>query len=1137
MEYNAPLFGKWMKVSFNQYFDIIEIKNENADFFFGIASDFLIHKNLLKIKEPIDKKNQDNIGYIARKLATSLEEKRDVFLEFTVCISGRTINIVGHIEYEDETHLALYLTQIHDKDTNTTNHAALASSADSDYLDLKNKYDSLYIQNYTILESLPVGVEIYSNDGDIMYLNKKDCEIFGIEREYIITRGGNIFDNPNLPEIVKEAFRKKEKIRTHFPYNFDLASDTDFYTSAYSHLVRQIECNGAPIINKNGEVENYAFIVEDITEDCLVKKELRQSKKKNELAILASDVMLWEFSTKTQLFVFDRGTKEEEQKKIITTVDELINTTHPDDVEQIKSIIKEMQNGTMQTYKMDARFKLFDDNDWQYCTVNCSPFEIDSNGKVSKYVGFRKNNSELEKKKQLLNSILNCINSPILIKDVEDNFRYIFCNEESKKMFGCTEQQSASNILDEKQAAEIQLTDMKVFNTGIPFFGQEKIVLRDGRTYETLVHKSIIYDNNKRLLFTMRWDQSSQNDLERRSKILSISMDALNAYTWFYDLQQDQLTFGNGFEKTEGDAIAMSSRKKFAEHVHPEDRKRFLDTMNSMSYQDTGEFSIEYRIDFNNDGIYKWWECRGVLETCMISGQTYKYMFGMDIDIESHKKIELTLRENEEHMTQLIRQNDLILNNTNSGLAYISTDYIVQWENISICSKSLSFEAYKRGELCYKSAHNRTTPCENCVIQRATLSRQTEKIEFLLDNRKSVEIFATPVFVANGEIDGVVIRVDDITERREMITALEKAKQKAEESDKLKSAFLANMSHEIRTPLNAIVGFSDLLTTTVLAEEREEYMHIIKNNNDLLLKLINDILDLSKIEAGSIELKYQEFDMADYFNEQATAMQQRITNPKIRLISVNPYASCIVKLDKSRLTQILTNYITNAIKYTPEGIIEMGYERIEDSIRIYVKDTGIGISKDKLNKVFQRFEKLDEFAQGTGLGLSICKAIAEACGGSVGFESEDKKGSTFWANLPCLLQKEINTEKKRKALALTKQKTILVAEDIQSNYLLVSKILRDNFKVLHAENGKSALEEIQKGGIDLVLMDMKMPVMNGLEATAEIRKINKEIPIVALTAHAFDTDKIAAYEAGCNEYLIKPINKVTLIEVLNRFCK
>lgn len=224
---------------------------------------------------------------------------------------------------------------------------------------------------------------------------------------------------------------------------------------------------------------------------------------------------------------------------------------------------------------------------------------------------------------------------------------------------------------------------------------------------------------------------------------------------------------------------------------------------------------------------------------------------------------------------------------------------------------------------------------------------------------------------------------------------------KAEESDKLKSAFLANMSHEIRTPLNAIVGFSGLLTETTDPEEQKQYMRIIEDNNDLLLKLINDILDLSKIESGFVNLKLEDFDFASYFNHLFLSMKQRVRNPKVRLLSTNPYASCFVSLDKNRVTQIITNYVTNSIKYTHKGFIEMGYECVPQGIRLFVKDTGIGISYEKRERVFQRFEKLDEFAQGTGLGLSICKAIASSMGGSVGFESELGEGSEFWAILPC----------------------------------------------------------------------------------------------------------------------------------------
>ena len=508
------------------------------------------------------------------------------------------------------------------------------------------------------------------------------------------------------------------------------------------------------------------------------------------------------------------------------------------------------------------------------------------------------------------------------------------------------------------------------------------------------------------------------------------------------------------------------------------------------------------------------------------------------------------LLESEQRMIHLIRQNELVLNNINSGLAYIANDYIVQWENISLCSKSLSYEAYKKGEPCYLTAHNRTPPCENCVMQRARKSGQVESILFNLDNKHVIEVFATPIFNEQGDVDGVVIRVDDVTERQHMIGELEKARSRAEQSDKLKSAFLANMSHEIRTPLNAIVGFSDLLMVTEDQEEKEEFIQIINANNELLLKLINDILDLSKIEAGSVELKYENFDLAVYFNELAASMHRRVVNPQVRLVPVNPYEACTVRLDKNRLAQILTNFVTNAIKYTSKGMIEMRYEKIDENIRLYVRDTGIGIPEDKKDKVFHRFEKLDEFAQGTGLGLSICKAIVEACRGEIGFESEFDKGSLFWAVLPCQFEsvnseptssRRNNEKDANKENILDSEETkkvpkrVLVVEDIQSNFFLVSSILKNKCQLLHAPNGLEAVEIVRTQPVDLVLMDMKMPVMDGRTATSEIRKFNAEIPIIALTAHAFDADRVAALKAGCDDYLVKPINGAKLMQTLKEY--
>ncbi|MDD6210579.1 MAG: ATP-binding protein [Bacteroidales bacterium] len=384
----------------------------------------------------------------------------------------------------------------------------------------------------------------------------------------------------------------------------------------------------------------------------------------------------------------------------------------------------------------------------------------------------------------------------------------------------------------------------------------------------------------------------------------------------------------------------------------------------------------------------------------------------------------------------------------------------------------------------------------------------------------------------------------DVTELKETEKKLIEAKNKAEESDHLKSSFLANMSHEIRTPLNAIVGFSGVLAHTTEESEKEEYLAIIENNTALLLQLIGDILDLSKIEAGTLDFVYTDVNINTLLDEVEQVTKLKVNRDKILVSFEDRMPECIIHTERNRLLQVINNFLTNAIKFTEEGEIKFGY-RLKDTktLYFYVTDTGCGIPKDKIKEIFGRFVKLNSFVQGTGLGLSICKTIADKLGGQIGVESEPGAGSTFWMTIP---YNPVVQQTKRilpdNSLLLTETgKTekpfILIAEDNASNYKLFESILKKEYSLLHAWNGREAVELFKEhqSHLHLILMDLKMPEVDGYESTALIRKISTSVAIIAVTAFAFAEDEQRVLESGFNDYMSKPIRAQVLKEKIDKF--
>lgn len=389
--------------------------------------------------------------------------------------------------------------------------------------------------------------------------------------------------------------------------------------------------------------------------------------------------------------------------------------------------------------------------------------------------------------------------------------------------------------------------------------------------------------------------------------------------------------------------------------------------------------------------------------------------------------------------------------------------------------------------------------------------------------------------------------IGSFIERTKYIEDLVQARKKAEESDRLKSAFLANMSHEIRTPMNGILGFADLLKEPGLTgDEQQQYIEIIEKSGARMLNIINDIVDISKIEAGLMKCDMKESNINEQIEYVYTFFRPQVEAKGMQLILSNALPAGQEKTitDREKLYAILTNLVKNAIKYSKEGAIEYGCNKKGSFLEFFIRDTGIGIPKDRQHAIFDRFVQADiedkEAREGAGLGLAISKAYVEMLGGEIWVESEEGKGSTFYFTLP------YNSEPKKETTDLqpaSSDKTdtirelkILVAEDDEVSEMLIDSYIKMFGKeILKARTGVEAVEACRDNpDIDLILMDIRMPVMGGYEATRQIREFNQEVIIIAQTAYGLTGDRGKSLEAGCNDYIAKPINKTELQAMIQK---
>ena len=680
-----------------------------------------------------------------------------------------------------------------------------------------------------------------------------------------------------------------------------------------------------------------------------------------------------------------------------------------------------------------------------------------------------------------------------------------------------------------------QLTNKEIQqgNITLRFYNEEE---KQYRYYESMMRLSFEHFGKLQIIGT-QLDITERMQMVKKTQELiakrELAMKVSNIIHWDFDVRTQEFeAYNDPINDYASDKLVTIQR--YMDVIHPEDRSSSYDAIQSMLSGKELTINFTCRMQTKYDESWQY---------CNIIGVPFeKDEYGNNVRYTGFRQNISKLHQLNEELEE--RNYKMQLTFKTVGMSYWDFD-----------AKSKQFRAFNDPVNDFHSENVITLEEYLHAVHPEDIDMVRENINYMI-NRTTKEVnfkfrsktkwdkewqtlIVTGIPVERNK-KGNVIRYTGIkvnnTKWEKMAQQLKELKDKAELSDRLKSAFLANMSHEIRTPLNAIVGFSELMVYSEDPAEKEEYMSIIQSNNELLLRLINDILDLSKIESGILERKRETFNLAKVCGELYTMIQPKITNPDVEFQMANSGPDCWIFLDRNRLKQVWMNYLTNAIKCTKSGHIKMGYGIERGGIRIYVEDSGVGIPIELQERVFGRFQKLNEFAQGTG------RAIIEGAGGEVGFTSTPDVGSTFWAWIPCEIS--IQEEDSPTVSQPSKQQTslneidkkelkILIAEDNDSNYTLVQHIL-NNYNLTHVQNGVEAVNKVREEEFDLILMDMKMPVMGGLEATRKIREFNQKIPIIALTANAFDSDRVSALDAGCNEFLAKPIKKSQLLELFSK---
>ena len=762
------------------------------------------------------------------------------------------------------------------------------------------------------------------------------------------------------------------------------------------------------------------------------------------------------------------------------------------------------------------------------------------------------NKIESEKLRIFLNRAMENMAIPVSIKDMTTE-KYIFWSKKSS-FFGLTSEEVIGKtehlFMNYEEAEAIRKFDRDLAKTNGSYQDIETFVTKDGVTHSLLVTKNIFSYGDTKWLVCSTSDitdlQKQQEQIKSVTQKLMLALNISRMMLWNYDIINKEFILDS--KQIKGLPVETLNwdlkipLDKFLEAIHPDDQSGICTDFDNFEKGLVDNIQKTIRADFRKTGKYTWIELHISIEKKDSSGKITR-LIGTTSSVDQHKEMELSLTKakNEFEITNSILSSVLSLSKVlpwdcDVPTQIFSCNYDIYHHEDQ--KEPINGKYYCSVEKYINSIHpdyreHMRNVFTDLLNGKCTEFHETYQVHWYNDREyewidKQGAIYE---YDENGTPKTIIGSSIVITEQKRMEQNLMLAKEQAEESNRLKSALLANMSQEIRPPLNAIVGFSGVLAQTDIEEEKQEYLNIIENNNALLLQLIGDILDLSKIEAGTLEFIYTDVDINSLLNEIEQITKLKVNSGKVSVSFTEKIPECIINTERNRLSQVINNFITNAIKFTEKGNINFGYRLTDDRyIYFYVSDTGCGIPADKRDQIFGRFVKLNDFAQGTGLGLAISESIIQRLGGKIGAESAEGKGSTFWFKIPYKPVQNIeNKSEKLQDITLgetgiVEKPTILIAEDNASNYKLFETVLKKNYTLIHAWNGIEAIRLFKEQNPHIILMDLKMPEMDGYEATRKIREISGAVIIIAVTAFAFAEDEQKVLKSGFNDYLPKPIH-------------